>query len=159
MHIFYVLPAPAIGAAFAESMECKTLARSDWLDCGEHQRRHFRKLHAVVGLTTVEECRARDQPECATLRAFPNTSKESTSTSQRSNFNTRQWFDWLSLCEYERTVIGDVRGTKSTLPSLEDGTGMPNHRAWNRIRLEQTHLWRVIALMVLLRMEAALEPC
>jgi len=51
------LPAPAIGVAFAGSMECKTLARPDWLDCGEHQGRHFKMLHAVVELMTVEECK------------------------------------------------------------------------------------------------------
>jgi len=54
-------------------------------------------------------------------------------------------------------VIGDMRATKLTLPSLEHGTGMPYHQAWIRTRLEQTHLWRLIAFAVLLRMEAALE--
>lgn len=50
-----------------------------------------------------------------------------------------------------------MRATKLTLPSLEHGTGMPYHQAWIRTRLEQTHLWRLIAFAVLLRMEAALE--
>lgn len=83
-------------------------------------------LHAVVGLTTVEECRAREYPNGATLKALPKMSKKSTSTLQRSTpYNTRQWFDWFSQYECERSVIGDIRLMKFIVPPLEYGAGMP----------------------------------
>jgi len=56
----HAVPAPVIGVAFAGSMECKTPAKPDWLDWRRASGGQFRMLHAVVGLTTVEECRARD---------------------------------------------------------------------------------------------------
>lgn len=91
------VPAPGIGAAFAESMECKKFARPDWLDCAEHQER----LHAVVEPTTVEECRARDYMDCATFRACPNTSKKHMSTQQRRRHYPRRQQRLIVLADKE----------------------------------------------------------